>query len=135
MAADTGNGATLTRTGFTVDIVSISIGNQTIDMLDSSLLSSTGFAKKLAADLADAGTFTVEAQFDVADSDNALALGGAAVSTTITFPGSGTRATLAGTAVLTDKKFPDLMNNEIMVASFTFTWDGATGPTFTAQTA
>jgi hypothetical protein len=133
MAADTGNGATLTRSGFTVDIVSISIGNQTIDMLDKSLLSTTGFAEKMSADLADAGTFTVEVQFDVTDAD--IALGGAAVSTTITFPGTGTPATLAGTAILSDKKLPDLMNNEIMIASYTFTWDGVTGPTFTAQTA
>lgn len=131
MAADTGNGATLTRSGFTVDIVSIAIGEQTIDMLDKSLLATTGFAEKMSADLADAGTFTVEVQFDVTDAD--VALGGAAVSTTITFPGSATQATLAGTAILSGKKFPDLMNNEIMVASYTFTWDGVTGPTFTAQ--
>lgn len=131
MAADTGNGATITRTGFTADIRSISIGNQTIDMLDTSLLSTTGFAEKISADLADAGSITVEVQFDVTDAD--IALGGAAVSTTITFPGTGTQATLAGTAVLTDKKLPDLMNNEVMVASYTFTWDGVTGPTFTAQ--
>lgn len=132
--ADTGNGATLTRTGFTVDIRSISIGNQTIDMLDVSLLSSTGFMKKLAADLADAGSFTVEYLFDAADA--LPTLGGAALSTTITLPlvtSGNTAATLAGTAVCTDRKPPDLMNNEVQVASATFTWDGVTGPTFTAE--
>ena len=132
--ADTGNGATITRTGFSVDIRAITIGNQTIDMLDKSILSSTGYMKKLAADLADAGSFTVEVLFDATDTD--VALGGAAVSTTITFPvvgGSGTAATLAGTAVCTDKKYPDLKNNELQVAQYTFTWDGETGPAFTAQ--
>jgi hypothetical protein len=132
--ADTGNGATLTRTGFTVDIRSITIGNQTIDTLDVSLLSTTGFTEKISADLADAGTFTVEYLFDATDA--APALGGAAVTTTITFPvvgGSGTAATLAGTAILTDLKIPDLMNNELQVAQATFTWDGVTGPAFTAQ--
>lgn len=131
--ADTGNGATLTRTGFVVDIRSITIGNQTIDLLDTSLISTTGFMEKISADLADAGSFTVEYLFDATDAD--VTLGGAAVSTTITFPGTGTPATLAGTAICTDKKFPDLQNNELQVASATFTWDGVTGPTFTAQTA
>lgn len=131
---DTGNGATLTRSGFTVDIVSISIGDQTIDTLDISLLSTTGFIEKIATDLADAGEFTVEYLFDATDAD--VTLGGAAESTTITWPvvgGSGTAATLAGTAIVTTKKFPDLMNNELQTASVTFTWDGVTGPAFTAQ--
>jgi hypothetical protein len=131
MAIDTGNGATITRSGFTVDIRSISIGSQTIDLLDVSHLLSTGHAKKIAADLSEAGSFTVEVLFDAVDTD--ITLGGAAASTTITFPGTGTRATLVGTAILTDKKLPDLMNNEVMVASYTFSWDGVTGPTFTAQ--
>ncbi len=132
--ADTGNGATFTRSGFTVDIVSISIGDQTIDLLDTSTIATTGFAEKIAADLADAGEFTIEYLFDATDAD--VTLGGAAVSSTITFPlvgGSGTAATLAGTAICTTKKFPDLMNNELQMGSSTFTWDGVTGPAFTAQ--
>ena len=132
--ADTGNSATLTRTGFTVDIRSITIANQTIGLLDVSIISTTGFMEKISADLADAGSFTVEYLFDATDAD--VALGGAAVATTITFPlvgGSGTPATIAGTAICTDKKFPDLQNNELQVAQATFTWDGVTGPAFTAQ--
>ena len=132
--ADTGNGATLTRSGFTVDIVSISIGEQTIDLLDISLISTTGFMEKISADLADAGSFTVEYLFDASDAD--VTLGGAAASTTITFPlnGGSTAATLAGTAICTSKKYPDLQNNELQTASATFSWDGVTGPAFTAQT-
>ena len=130
--ADTGNGATLTRSGFTVDIVSISIGEQTIDLLDISLISSTGFMKKIAADLADSGEFSVEYLFDSTDAD--VALGGAAASTTITFPSQGgTAATLAGTAICTSKKYPDLQNNQLQTATATFTWDGVTGPAFTAE--
>ena len=129
--ADTGNGATFTRSGFTVDIRSISIGEQTIDLLDISILSTTGFAEKIAADLADAGSFTIEYLFDATDAD--VALGGAAVTSTITLPGSGTPANIAGTAICTSKKYPDLMNNELNVGSATFTWDGVTGPTYTAQ--
>ena len=70
--ADTGNGATFTRSGFTVDIRSISIGEQTIDLLDISILSTTGFAEKIAADLADAGSFTIEYLFDVVDPEATL---------------------------------------------------------------
>lgn len=130
--ADTGNGATFTRSGFTVDIRSITIGNQTIELLDKSVLATTGFMEKLSADLADAGSFTIEYLFDSTDAD--VTLGGAAVSSTITFPSQGgTAATLAGTAICTDKKFPDLLNNELQVAQATFTWDGVTGPAFTAE--
>lgn len=130
--ADTGNGATLTRSGFTVDIVSITIGEQTIDLLDVSLISATGFMKKISADLADAGEFSVEYLFDSTDAD--VTLGGAAASTTITFPSQGgTAATLAGTAICTSKKYPDLQNNELQTATATFTWDGVTGPAFTAE--
>jgi hypothetical protein len=130
--ADTGNGATLTRSGFTVDIVSISIADQTIDLLDVSLISTTGFMEKISADLADAGSFTVEYLFDSTEAD--VTLGGAAVTTTITFPSQGgTAATLAGTAICTSKKFPDLQNNELQTASATFTWDGVTGPAFTEE--
>ena len=131
MAIGTGNGATITRSGFTVDVRAINIGSQTIDLLDKSILSTTGFAEKIAADLAEAGSFTVDVLFDPADAD--VALGGAAASTTITLPGTGTPANIAGTAILTDKKYPDLMNNELMVAQYTFSWDGVTGPAFTAQ--
>lgn len=132
--ADTGNGASFTKSGFTRDIVSISIGEQTIDMLDVSLLSSTGYMKKIAADLADAGTFTIEVLADGADA--ASTLGGAAATSTITWPlqsGESTAADIEGTAVLSGYKPPDFMNNELQTEQYTFTWDGATGPTFTAS--
>lgn len=137
--SDTGNGATLTRSGFTVDITSISLGNQTIDTLDTTLLSTTGYMTKVAADLADAGTFTVEFNFDAGDAGEWPTVGGAAVSTTVTFPihdsGNTTNSTVVGTAILTDFKPPDLQNNELQRATATFTWDGETGPTWTAESA
>lgn len=130
---DTGNGATLTRTGMTVDITSISIGEQRIDVLDKSLLSTTGYAEKVSADLADAGSITVEYLYDAADA--ALTLGGAAVSTVVTFPlASGTTpANITGTGIITALKYPDFANNELQTASVEITWDGVTGPTLTVQ--
>ena len=131
--ADTGNGATLTRSGMTVDITSISIGEQRIDVLDKSLLSTTGYAEKVSADLADAGSITVEYLYDAADV--ALTLGGTAVSTVVTFPlASGTvAANITGTAIITSLKYPDLANNELQTASVEITWDGVTGPTLAVQ--
>jgi len=133
--ADTGNGATLTRSGFTVDIVAITIGEQRIDLLDESLLSSTGFMKKLAADLADAGSITVEYLY--AGTYASVALGDAAVSTIVTWPlgpGQTVPANLTGTAICVSKKFPDFRNNELQTATAEFAWDGKTGPTLTVAT-
>lgn len=136
---DTGNGATLTRSGFTVDITSISIGNQSIGTVDTSLLATTGFMTKIAEDLVDAGALTVEFNFDTSDAGEWPTVGGAAVSTTVTFPihdsGNATNATVVGTAILTDFKPPDFNNNELQKASATFTWDGETGPTWTVESA
>jgi hypothetical protein len=134
MAIDTGNGATLTRSGFVVSVVSISIGNQTVGTIDTSLLADTGFMTKISEDLVDAGTVTVEYQFDSATAGNFPTVGGDAVSTVVTFPNNGTTAAnLTGTAIITDFKAPDLNNNELQLCSVTFTWDGETGPTFTAE--
>lgn len=135
---DTGNGATLTRSGFTVDIVSMSLGNRTMETLDISLLSDSTWVQKIAADLADAGTLTVEYNFDATGGSGELpSPGGAAVATTVTFPihtsGNTNAATLAGTTILTDVKPPDFANNELQRASATFTFDGVTGPTFTGE--
>ena len=131
---DTGNGATFTRSGTTVDIVAIVIGDQRIDLLDVSLLSTTGFMEKIAADLADAGEFTIEYLYDAADA--AQSLGGAAVSSVITWPlqsGESTAANITGTAILIGNKYPDFRNNEVQNASLTYGWDGVTGPTLTVS--
>lgn len=136
---DTGNGATLTRSGLTVDIVSIQLSSQSIGTIDTSLLATTGFMQKIAEDLADAGTVTVEYNFDAEESGDFQATGGAAVSTTITLPitnsGNTTNATIIGTAILTDFQPPSFANNELQRASVTLTWDGVTGPTFSAEAA
>lgn len=132
--ADTGNGATFTRSGYTVDIVSIEVGEETIDVLDVSLLSTTGYMEKIAADLADAGTFSITLRVDAADA--AVAVGGAAVSSVITWPlqsGESTAANITGTAIFTGKGSVTFSNNELQERTDTFTWDGVTGPTFTAS--
>lgn len=133
--ADTGNGATLTRAGVSVDIVSMQLGNRTIETLDVSLLGeTTGYIQEIAADLADSGNIVVEYLFDTAGGTAELPKpGGAAVSTTVTFPISATGNTVAalltGGTIITDVKPPDLANNELQTATITLKFDGGQGGT------
>lgn len=140
--ADTGNGATLTRSGFTVDITGLSITNQTMETLDISLLSDTSWMQKVSADLADGGSLVVDYLVDATGGSGEFpSLGGAGVATTVTFPihtsGNTTAATFAGTTIVTDRKLPDFRNNELQTASVTLTYDGGarsgTAPTWTTE--
>ena len=137
--ADTGNGATLTRSGFTVDIVKINLGGQTIGTLDKSLLSDQTWKKKVAEDLADAGSITVEYLFDAADTSELPAVGGTAVATTVTWPihdsGNTTNSTLIGDAIITEVKPPDFANNELQMATVTMEFSGENGPSWTVESA
>lgn len=134
---DTGLGATFTMgtQAITLLITSITVGEEKIDMLDVSTLASTGFMEKVASDLKDAGEATVE--FLWKTSTDKPAVGAAAETFTITWPqqaGDTAAATLAGTGVGTSLKYPDLKPGEIQKGSYTFTWDGDTGPTYTEAT-
>lgn len=133
--ADTGNGATFTFTSITADVVAIVIGEQRLDVLDTSTLASSGYITKIAADLADAGTVSLEYYTDAADTPPAL---GDSDTLVITWPlqtGEATAANLTGTAIVTALKHPDFRNNEIQNGMIELTWDGATGPAFTPSSA
>lgn len=138
--ADTGNGATFTRSGFSVDIVSIQISNAAIDTIDTSLLNeSSGFMQKIAADLADPGSITINFQHDSEDTvDYYTLVGGAAVSSTVTLPiantSNTTACTISGTTIMTEYKPPDLANNELQLCTAVFVWDGGTGPAVGEET-
>jgi hypothetical protein len=131
---DTGNGATVTFPSLSITPISITIGERTVEMLDISTLATTTFMKKLVADLVDAGTVTVTFHPDeTADTPQAKATG----SLVLTWPlvALATAANITGTASITGQKYPDFANNQVQVSSLTFTYDGATGPTFTAESA
>lgn len=138
--ADTGNGATLTRTGMAQDIVSISLGSQTIETLDASTLATTTYKDLIAADLADAGTVTIEFLFDCNDASEFPTIGEVA-STQVSWPihpvpgTNTTKAKIVGTAIITDVKPPDFRNNELQIASVTMAFDGDTDPAFTVESA
>lgn len=140
MAFDTGNGTTvaLTTGPFTASVISVTIGEQTIDMLDASHLGTTGFMEKVVSDLADAGEVTIEYLADSTDEDKFKAPLGQTDTLTITLPeqvAAGNPPTFAGTGAVTTWKPPDLVNGQLQTGSFTFTWDGYTGPTFTEDAA
>lgn len=132
--ADTGNGATLTLSGFTVDIVSIEIGSQTRGTGSKSLLSTTGFDEKFFHDLADAGSATITYLLDQGDA--LPSINAAVASATITAPllSGSSAATYIGTAGFTEVSPPSFMNNELLIGKVVLTYDGVTGPTWTAET-
>ena len=133
--SDTGNGVVLAlgTSNWTLNVVSIAVGGQTLEMLDDSDLATTGYMEKLAADLTDAGSFSAVCRLN--QSGDVPVPVTTAETATITFgllSGEMTAATLSGTGNVTGGGDINIANNEIMNTTLTFTWDGSTGPTFTA---
>lgn len=131
----TGNSGTIVfgTQGFTGCYTKIGASEQSRGKLDVSCLSTTGMKESIPDDLVDPG----EVQCDVIfDAENDLPEFTAAETVTITFPKSSpgaTAANLAGTAFVTKVGTPEMVNGQVMKASFTIAWDGATGPTFTPE--
>lgn len=138
---DTGNGATLTfsSTTFSVPIKVLVPPEWSIDVLDVSALSTTGFEKKIASDLKKVTPVTYDFYWDTGKSLPTIA--GTAETITITFPlrsgagGEGTAANLAGTGFISGIKFPQLANGEVQMGTITLQFDGSTGPAWTAAVA
>ena len=137
LIGDTGNGATVTfaTSSLTLAILSIQIGEQTIDMLDVSTLATTSDQEMIASDLKKTPEVTLNVLFVA--SATAPVVGAAAETMTVTLPlftGTTTAANLAGTAQFTSFKLPDLKNGEIMASQVKWKYNGDTGPTYTKAT-
>lgn len=137
LEGDTGNGATVvfatSALALAADAETIQIGEETIELLDVSKLSTTGYMERVPSDLKDPPEVTISVVWNSADP--VPTVGGAAETVTVTFPlrtGQTTAANLAGTAVITSWKLPDLQNGQIQKAQLKFKYNGDTGPTFTA---
>lgn len=133
--AQTGNSTTISfgTSSFAPTVNRIDIGEMTREALDDSHLGTTNQMTKIASDLADAGSFDMEIQWNQS-AGVFPPINGAAETVTISFPlksGESTRATLAGTAFVTAVSGPNVANGEIMVATITVTWDGKTERAFT----
>ncbi len=136
MAIDTGHGATISfgTQGGTWRATRITPSAESRPAIDASHLGTTGYREFLPGDLINAGEFVVEFQFQ---GNQGLPTRTTAETVTITHAlasGEATAATIAGTAFVTEAKYPDLNTDELKKGSFTVKWDGYTGPTYTAAT-
>lgn len=120
----TGNGTTVSGLGQTTFVKKISGLSDLIGTFEISNLGTTGYKKIKKTDLADNPKVTVEC-FHIG---NAFTLG-ATGTFTITYPAAGS---FAGTGIVTEIKYPDAENGSAMMCSYTVTFDGSTGPAYTA---
>ncbi len=135
MAGLTGQGTTvaLTTGGSVACVRSLTLPTWSMDSIDASCISDTGFMKKIAADLVDAGTVQVTAVFEA--DDDVFAPTGDQDTITITLPNAGTTSgILTGTGFVSECTLPSMEIGGLLEQSFTFTFDGETGPTYTAGT-
>ena len=136
MAGFTGQGTTVAlTTGGSVSCVrSLTLPTWSMESIDASCLSDTGFMKKIAADLVDAGTVQVTAVFE--PTDEPYTPDGVQDTITITLPTAGaTGGILTGTGFISEATLPSVEIGGLLEQTFTFTFDGETGPTYTAGTA
>jgi len=135
MAGLTGQGTTvaLTTGGSVACVRSLTLPTWSMESIDASCLSDTGFMKKIAADLVDGGSVEVVAVFEA--SDTPYAPDGVTDTITITLPSAGaTGGILTGTGFISDCTLPSVEIGGLLVQSFTFVFDGETGPTYTPGT-
>lgn len=120
----TGNGTTVSGLGQTTFVKKLSGLQDTIGTFEISSLATTGYKELKKQDLADNPKVTVECYHI----GNAFTLG-ATGTFTITWPAAGS---VAGTAIVTNIKYPDAENGSAMMCSYEITFDGVTGPAYTA---
>ena len=144
MAKNVGNGAVLTfsTSSVAVAVTKITTGRWSRSRIDCSGLEDEGSRKYLPGTLYDHEEITIEGFWD-AEEDLPLALDATsayhefptAETATITWPlgsGEGTAATLVGSGFITGVTFPEFEDDVLQAGSMTFSWDGETGPKYTA---
>ena len=134
---DTGQGWSFTfgTQSISLLITKITCGKWSINVLDVSVLADTGFMKKLAGDLKDAGEFVID--FLWKTSTTAPVVGATPETLTITaaqMTGDTAAATLAGTGFVKELTWPTAALNQVNAGQATCVWNGDTGPTYTKAT-
>lgn len=131
MAGTTGQGTTVsfTTNGAISCVRSITLPEWSMEVIDSSCLSDTGYMKKISGDLVDAGAVELVIVFE--ENDSPLTPDGIADTITVTLPDGGI---LTGTGYITSCTLPSIEINGLLEQNVTFTFDGETGPTFTPGT-
>ena len=134
MAIDTGHGATITfsSTGGTWLCRQISGPEVALPVVDSTYLGTSTERSKLPGDLDDWGPVTLEILYQ---GTQGLPARGTVQTITITHPiatGNTVPANLAGTGFINKVVYPTFQTNELQIGTIEFTYDGTTGPTYTA---
>lgn len=128
----TGNGATVTFTGFNGNVTTIGGAEMEIEAIETSHLGSTGFREYIPGSLKEGGELEVEFIFtgtmpDLGDTD----------TLTVAYPktnsGSTSGATLSGTAFVQNISYPEATNGEALAATINFKFNGDTDPVFSAE--
>ena len=128
LTAKTGNGSTIVfaTSGFTGAYVEIGGLAQSLPVLNSSDLSTSGDEEYQPGDLRSSEPLTCQIYWNP---DSPPPLNRVVETVTITFPGG---ATLAVTAFIAGRTSPSLANNQLFQGEFTLQFNGGTGPTYTA---
>lgn len=136
MAGTTGQGTSVafTTAGSVACVRSVTLPTWSMETIDSSCLSDTGFGKKIVSDLVDAGSVQITAVMEL--TDDPFTPDGVNDTITITFPNAGaTAGTLTGTGFISECTLPSIEIGGLLEQTITFVFDGETGPTYTAGTA
>ena len=123
----TGNGGTVTFSGFTGSYVSVGSVEQEVEEIEVSHLGTTGFKEYKPSDLKEGGD--LECEFLFTGTIPTLA---DVQTLTVTYPaiGGGSTTTLSGTAFVKSVGYPELVNGDVMRGSVVFKFDGDTDPAF-----
>lgn len=135
MAGTTGQGTSVafTTAGSVACVRSVTLPTWSMETIDSSCLSDTGFGKKIVSDLVDAGTVQITAVMELDDAP--FTPDGVQDTITITFPTAGvTAGSLTGTGYISECTLPSIEIGGLLEQTITFVFDGETGPTYTAGT-
>ncbi len=136
---DTGHGASVTfgTTSWSGKVIGIPTNlNKARPRVDISYLGTSGQREYMPGDLEDLGEITLDVAFEAAT--GLPATGTASETVTITWPlapggGGVTAASLAGTGFITAINYPPMQTNTIQQGQITISFDGFTGPTWTAE--
>ncbi len=135
MAGSTGQGTTVafTTAGSITCARSITLPEWSMEVIDASCVTSTGYTEKIVGDLVDGGEVTLTVLFELDDAP--LTPDGVQDTITITLPTAGvTSGILTGTGYISSCTLPSVEVNGLLEQQVTFTFDGQTGPTYTAGT-
>lgn len=135
ISGDTGQGTTLTfgTSSLSLLITQITVGEETINMLDASTLATTDFQTLVRSDLRVPPEISFTAVY--VQTATLQTVGGAPETGTLTYPllGSGTAASFAGTGVFTGRTLPSAQIGQLMMVQGKFKFDGDTGPAYSKE--